>query len=401
MRIGIFSDTYEPHVNGVVTSIKTLKEHLEAEGHKVFIVTSSDSFFRFELGEDILRIPGLRVKALYDHRLTSIYSIRAMMIIKSWNLDIIHTHTEFGIGTFSRFVSAQLNIPIVYTYHTMYEEYVHYILPGKLMKKSLLPRKMVVRLSGIICNISTKVIVPTQKVKNALLNYGVKREITVIPTGINLNQFSLDESKVMSIKHSLGIEDDDIVAIFVGRLAKEKNIAFILEALVSNIKENKRLKFLVVGSGPSEPELKALSVSLGISDNVIFVGEVAHSDIQNYYAISDIFVSASKSETQGLTIIEAMASSKPVLVYNDPSYYDAVIHNKTGFLFNTKEELASQLRLLTEDAEFRYKIGRTAKEYTKKYSCECFYDKIINVYTEAINNNNERRTKRIFQIRNL
>ena len=102
MRIGIFSDTYEPHVNGVVTSIKTLKEHLEAEGHKVFIVTSSDSFFRFELGEDILRIPGLRVKALYDHRLTSIYSIRAMMIIKSWNLDIIHTHTEFGIGTFSR-----------------------------------------------------------------------------------------------------------------------------------------------------------------------------------------------------------------------------------------------------------------------------------------------------------
>ena len=189
MRIGIFTDTYPPYINGVSTSVYMLKKALERKGHQVFVVTINNDSLRYKFDENntVIRIPGLPI-GIYDYRVTNIYPIRAMNIIRKWKLDVIHSHTEFSVGTFARIISRQFNIPLVHTYHTMYEDYTHYITKGYFDKSS---KKIVEYLTLFYCDKTTnELIVPTKKTYDLFKQkYEVDRNIYIIPTGIEIELF--------------------------------------------------------------------------------------------------------------------------------------------------------------------------------------------------------------------
>ena len=314
MRIGIFTDTYPPYINGVSTSIAMLEKGLRELGHEVFIVTVNpeNMQYKYEDDERIIRIPGIPI-GIYDYRLTGIYPLRAITKIKKWNLDIIHTHTEFGVGTFGRILAKQFNIPLVHTYHTMYEDYVYYITKGYFDKSS---RKIVEYLTKFYCDKTAKeLIVPSKKTYDMFKDkYQFEKEIHIVPTGIDIKRFkksNFKKEQILGLKKELGIKPDEFVILFVGRIAKEKNIDLLLKCHVEILKKHKNVKLVIVGSGPDYEHYIEMSKQLKIENNVIFTSSIPWEEIPIYYQLADVFTTASNTETQGLTLIEAMAGSIP------------------------------------------------------------------------------------------
>ena len=246
MRIGIFTDSYYPLVAGVATSIEMLKIALEDMGHSVYIVAQNleNQKFIYEKENKIIRLPGIKTN-IPNIRITGIYSQKAMKIIKNeWKLDIIHTQTEGTVGSFSHIVSKKLNIPVVHTYHTLYEDYVYYVTHGhfdKLAKKIL--AKYTKYYYDHKCD---ELIVPTDKIKDIFNNkYNINRNMYVIPSGIDTKKFfptSLSKKRAKEIRKKYKISDDDFVIGSVGRLAPEKSFDKIIEALVDLVKVNNKVK---------------------------------------------------------------------------------------------------------------------------------------------------------------
>lgn len=396
MRIGIFTDTYEPFINGVSTSIKMLENALRKKGHKVFIVTVNpdDMTYHFEDNGRIIRIPGIPV-GIYDYRLTTAYPIRAVNKIKEWNLDIIHSHTEFGIGTFARVIGKQFDIPVVHTYHTMYEDYVHYITKGYFDGAS---KKIVEYLTKFYCDKTIEeLIVPTSKTYDLFKKkYKYDRNIHIIPTGIEIERFykeKIKEDDLISLKENLGLTKDDVVVLFVGRIASEKSVDFLINNHSSFVKKNKNCKLLIVGDGPDLENYKKLAVKNKIENNVIFTGKVPWKDVPIYYNLADIFVTASHTETQGLTVIEAMAASLPVVALNDESFKNVVVEDLTGYLFDNKKEYLKKMEKLVEDIELRIKMGNQARINSETYSSKYFAERVYSVYKLALKGRPLKRDK--------
>ena len=226
MKIGIFTDAYEPHISGVTTSIKMLKTALEKMHHEVFIVTANldNNKFIYDDKNRIIYLPGIKT-GIYETKLTGIYSKKAMKIIKNWHLDVIHSQTEFGIGYFSRIVAKKLNLPIVHTYHTLYEDYVHYVTHGHLNN---LAKKLAIKITKYYCEKKCdELIVPTDKIKDLFINkYNISQPINVIPTGIDIDKFKLTpniKKEIENIKKKYKIKDTDFIIGSVGRIAPEKS----------------------------------------------------------------------------------------------------------------------------------------------------------------------------------
>ena len=387
MRIGIFTDTYPPFINGVSTSIQMLENVLRKKGHKVFIVTVNPEDMTFKVENDgrIIRIPGIPV-GIYDYRLTTPYSIKAVNVIKEWNLDIIHTHTEFGIGTFARVIGKQLDIPVVHTYHTMYEDYIHYITKGYFDAPG---KKIVEYLTKFYCDKTIEeLIVPTKKTYDLFKEkYKYDRNVHIIPTGIEIERFykeKVELSKINNKKTELGITSDDLVVLFVGRVAEEKSIDFLIKNHSDLLKKNKNTKLLIVGDGPDLEEYKKLAKKQKIEDKIVFTGKVPWKDIPLYYNMADIFVTASHTETQGLTVIEAMAASIPVVALDDESFKNTVIDGLTGYLFKNKKEYINKMIELISNKEKRISMGNQGRINSEAYSSKYFAERVLHVYKIAL-----------------
>lgn len=387
MRIGIFTDTYPPFINGVSTSIRMLESALRKKGHKVFIVTVNpeDMTYHFEDNGRIIRIPGIPV-GIYDYRLTTIYPIRAVNKIKEWNLDIIHTHTEFGIGTFARVIGRQFDIPVVHTYHTMYEDYVHYITKGYFNGPS---KKIVEYLTKFYCDKTIEeLIVPTKKTYDLFKEkYKYDRNVHIIPTGIEVERFykeNINISAQENLRNKLNLSIKDVVVLFVGRIASEKSVDFLIKNHSEILKKNKNCKLVIVGDGPDLEEYKNLAKKQKIENSVIFTGKVPWEDVPIYYNLADIFVTASHTETQGLTVVEAMASSLPVVALDDESFRNVVIDGLTGFLFKNKKEYINNMVKLVNDLELRKNMGNQARINSDSYSSKYFAERVLHVYKLAL-----------------
>ena len=390
MRIGIFTDTYLPYVSGLVTSELMLKNALESLGHEVFIVTANLENFKFIKDGNVIKISGIPI-GIYDARLTGIYSISAMNEIKKWKLDIIHSQTEFGIGTFARIVSKRLNIPLVHTYHTLYEDYMHYITKGYFKRTG---KKLVEYLSRFYCETTaTSLIVPSRKIYNLFKQkYNINKDINIIGTGIDIDRFDKNNFKkedITKLKNELGINEKDFVIGSVSRLAKEKSIDRVIKTFEIISKKINNSKLLIVGDGPDLLELMDLAKSLNLSDKVIFTGKIPIEEVQIYYQLMDIYVTFSVTETQGLTVLEAMASSIPVLAINDSSFADSVIDKKNGFLFNTEEEYIEDVERLYNDKILYKKLSENSRKLSLNHSSIEFGKQVYKVYEETINNYNK------------
>ena len=341
MRIGLFTDTYFPQVSGVATSIRTLKTELEKLGHKVFIFTTTDKDVNRYEDWQIIRIPSVPFFVFKDRRVAYRGFSNALEIARQYQLDIIHTQTEFSLGLLGIWIAKELRIPVVHTYHTQYEDYVHYLAKGMVIRPSMV--KYIVRgfmsdLDGVVC--------PSEIVYDLLVGYKIKAEKRVIPTGIDLVKFDrpeLSREDIKKLRFKLEIAEDEVMLLSLSRISYEKNIQAIVEALPMVLEENAKVKLVIVGDGPYAEDLKALVAQLHIEDSVIFTGMIAPSDTALYYKAADFFISASTSETQGLTYLESLASGTPIIAHGNP-YLDNVISDKTfGTLYYESRDLAGAI----------------------------------------------------------
>lgn len=395
MRIGIFTETYTPYISGLVTSEIMLKKGLEKLGHEVYVVTANLESFHYEYDEEerVLKVPGIPT-GIYDSRLTSVYPLKAVNKIKSWNLDIIHSQTEFAIGTFARILAYQLDIPLVHTYHTMYEDYIHYITKGYFDKSS---KKIVEYLTLFYCDkTATELIVPTKKTYDLFKEkYQVDRNIHIIPTGIELERFyteNIDKKKLASIKRKEKITKDDFIAIFIGRLAQEKNVVFLLDVMKDLVPSLPKLKLLIVGDGPDYDLYKEIIEKDHLENNVIMTGKVAWEEVPYYYHLSDIFLTASHTETQGLTVIEAMASSVVPICIDDKSFKNTIIDGLNGRIFNNEKECKEIITELYNDSELTKKLSNQARINSDRFSAKYFAESVLDVYKYAIEHKKNRHS---------
>ena len=385
MRVGIFTDTYPPEINGVATSCEMLKKTLEKHGHEVFVVTTNPFTNKMEVKDHILRIPGILLKKLYNYRLAGLFHPKVTKIIKSWDLDIIHTQTEGGVGLYARMLAPLFKLPLVYTYHTMYVDYTYYVTKG-VMDQSV--KTIVKKISKVLCETCDEFTTPSEKTKNALRGYGVERYINVVPNGIDLDRFEVSEENTERIKEyrkEHGLEDTKIL-LSLGRVAKEKSIDVLLKGYALYLKKSPSIKtkLFIVGDGPDKANLEKLAYDLKITDYVEFVGKVPYKDVPFYYQLADLYLSASTSETQGLTFVEAIASKTLVLCRFDENLIEVIKENQTGFYFGDEESFAFKLeKVLSLDKEEKNKIIEKAYMENKKYSLESFYLNMKEVYERA------------------
>ena len=393
MRIGIFTETYTPYISGLVTSEVMLKKGLEKLGHEVYVVTANLESFHYEYDEKerVLKVPGIPT-GIYDSRLTAVYPLKAVNKIKSWNLDIIHSQTEFAIGTFARIMAYQLDIPLVHTYHTMYEDYIHYITKGYFDKSS---KKIVEYLTLFYCDkTASELIVPTKKTYDLFKEkYQVDRNIHIIPTGIELERFyteQIDSKELESLRKKEKIKKDDFVLLFIGRLAQEKNVVYIIDVIKDIIPKCPKIKLLIVGDGPDFEEYKELITKYKIEDNVIMTGKVPWEKVPYYYHLADLFLTASHTETQGLTVIEAMASSVPPICIDDESFRNTVVDGLNGRIFNTEEECKNIIIELYNNPQKLERLSKQARINSDRFSSKYFAESVLDVYKYAIANKKQR-----------
>ncbi len=380
MNIGIFTDTYFPQINGVATSVMTLSEELRKMGHNVYIFTPNDT--GVDKNEDfVYRLPSMPFIFSKNHRMTLIYPPKLLLTFRRLRLDIVHTQTEFAMGFLGYIVSEFYNIPKIHTYHTMYEDYVHYILNGHLITKNGAKR-----FSRIFCNRANRVIAPAKKTECSLLEYGVKKEIDIIPTGLYLDRYlnETPQDELLEIKKSLGISPDKKVLLCLGRIAKEKSLDVVIYGFSKIADKQKDAVLLIVGGGPYLDNLKELTATLGITDKVIFTGFVPNIDIHKYYKLGDMFITASTSETQGLTYIEAMASKMPVLVKKDNCIENVITHDYNGYVFENNDDLPDMMIDLLNNKEKQEKFVANSLAIAKKYNASTFATDILVAYTKTI-----------------
>lgn len=387
MRIGLFTDSYPPYINGVSTSVAMLKKALEKKGHIVYVVTVSNNALKYEydIENRIVRVPGIPI-GIYDYRLSRIYPLSMINTMKSWNLDVIHSHTEFGIGILARLLAKQFDIPLVHTYHTLYEDYTHYITHGYFDKSS---KKIVEYLTKFYCDkTANELIVPTNKIYKLFKEkYDFTKNIHIVPTGIEVDRFyteNVDKSYVQALKKKLKLQKKDFVILFVGRLASEKNVEFLLNAEQKLIKKHSNIKLLIVGDGPDKEKYEEMANNLNISKNVIFNGKAAWEEMPFYYHCANIFATASTTETQGLTVIEAMAAGVVPLCIKDESFLGTVTHELNGLIFNNEEEYISQVLSLYDNSSLLQKYNKQARIQAEHCSSASYAERVLEVYKRAI-----------------
>lgn len=383
MKILITADCYTPTINGVVTSILNLETELRRLGHDVKILCPSENFHSSE-SENVYRIGSVGVGRIYSGARAALrISQSHLQKLIDWKPDIIHSQSEFSSFIMAKRIAAEVNCPIVHTYHTVYENYTHYFSPS-----ITLGRKAVIVMTKRILRHTKAVIAPSQKIERLLKDYGIEQPIKVIPTGLRLKKFSdeISVNIINELKAKLGIPLKSRVLITVGRAAKEKNIDELIRYFKRLDIEN--TVFVIVGGGPYLDALKDLAYAENISDKMIFTGAVEPENIAAYYRLGDIFLSASQSETQGLTYIEALASGLPAVCRRDDCLNDVITNGKNGGQYTDFKEFSELIRTFLFNDELYKSMSENAVQTAQKYSAEKFAKDVETVYMEILEKRN-------------
>ncbi|MCI1245519.1 MAG: glycosyltransferase [Bacilli bacterium] len=390
MRVAIFTDTYLPQINGVATSSSNLFKALKSHGHEAVVVTTNpfDNEFSFEDG--IMRIPGLEIKKLYGYIGAWLWNSAAMKQLEKFHPDVIHVQTEAGVGQFGFLSSLKLHCATVYTFHTMMEDYAYYFTHGFFDRAARGVVRGYVRYEIMQAD---EFVTPSVKIQEYMRSIGVDDRINVIPTGIDFSKFekkSLDPEKLAALKSKCGIDKGTYVVLSLGRVAKEKSIDVCLRGYAKFLTTHPERKtmFLLVGGGPALPELIKLARSLGLSGHFVSTGPVPPSEVAYYYALGDCFVSASITETQGLTFMEAMAASLVLLCRYDDTLLGTIKDGTNGYFFSDEDDFAEKLPgIISLPASKLETIRAEERKSNEPYSINRFYESLLEVYKRAIRKN--------------
>jgi 1,2-diacylglycerol 3-alpha-glucosyltransferase len=382
MKILITTDWYKPVINGVVTSVINLKRELENAGHEVRVLTlSPDGKQKFE--DDTYYLKSFRVKIYPQARATHNFHSIFLPNILDWHPDIIHSQCEWFSFIFAKYIAIKLNIPIVHTYHTIYEDYTHYLLHSARVSK-----RLVLFGSNRIVNSTDYVIAPTNKARDLLLSYGIENPITTIPTGINLDKYRprISEGRRAELLASLGVPLGSTVIVSVGRLAFEKNVDELIDHMITLRQTHPEIVMIIVGGGPYENNLRDRVATLNLNSNIIFTGMVSPDQVPAYFQLGRLFICASQSEAQGLTYIEALASGVPLLCKYDQCLENVLIEGYNGFSFDSGENFIEKLLGILANQKKYQEMCKNAELTANGYSKELFGKKVAEVYSQALSN---------------
>lgn len=383
MNIALFSDCYEPAKNGVVTVIIQLRKALEKMGHHVVVVAVGN-------GENddpnVLTVPSVPLGLGTDQMMGFPNIPKIINFLKEHSIEIIHCHTEFYVAHAAKTTGRKLHIPVVVTTHTMWEDfYVHYFPMAKYVFPVRWIRKIAKRLYKkfyAMINVSEK----AEKYfkEPFLLPYTPS---AIIPNAIDVDAFRkriATEKDIERIRKKWGIKKDDVVLLFVGRIAEEKRVLELLDICGNVIEKNPYAKMLFVGNGPAFDELENIAATKEYRDRIVFTGYVDWSDISSYYKLGDVFVTASMSEMHSMTILEAMFSGLPVIVRDDTSYHDTIFNDVNGYLAKTDSEMEEKICDLVNNTEKRLEFGKNSEKISASFSIDVHTRKTVAFYEEAI-----------------
>jgi 1,2-diacylglycerol 3-alpha-glucosyltransferase len=390
MRIAIFSDTYLPQINGVATSASNLCKTLRAHGEEVVVVTTNpfDSELSYENG--IIRIPGLEIKRLYGYIGAWLWNSTAMKLLEEFHPDVIHIQTEAGVGQFGFLAAFKLHCATVYTFHTMMEDYTYYFTHGFFDRTARGIVRGFVRYQTMKAD---EFITPSIKIQEYMRSIGVDAYINVVPTGIDFSVYekkNLDQAKIAELRKRYNLDPDTYVVLSLGRVAKEKSIDVCLKGYAKYLASSPTDKtvFLLVGGGPALADLQKLAESLGLGAHLRVVGAVPSDQVAYYYALGNCFVSASTTETQGLTFMEAMASSLVLFCRYDDSLLGTIKDGVNGFFFADEDDFAKKLPgIISLSPSKLEQIVLEEKKANMPYSLEAFYHNVMEAYKRAIRKN--------------
>lgn len=399
MNIALFTETYLPYINGVVTHVKALKDGLEKMNHNVLIVTADTKTKRHYIKDGVLWCPAKQLKRVYEYGLASPISFTRLRLIKNFKPDIIHIHNEFGVGLSGVNIAKILKVPVVYTLHTMYDDYLYYITP-----KMFLPvaQKVSHRYLKYLANRATAITGPSLKVQEYLNECGVVKNVNVVPNPVELDKFDksqVNNDRVLEIKNKYNITDNKFIVTFCGRLGKEKSVDVMLKYFSKTVNRDDNVHLFILGDGPSRNELIDLSKELKIDDLVTFAGRVEHDDLVNFYACCDLYVTTSLSDTNSISMLEAMATGLPVLHILDELNEGQVIEGVNGFIFNDAQEMYKKIiaykNLSDED---KHILRCSVIESVKKSGQENLANYLLDVYTHLNKNKPNKTHPKIFEL---
>ena len=364
MKILITTDWYAPIINGVVTSVLLLQRELEELGHEVRVVTLSNSIHSYREGP-VYYMGSVSASKIYPGARLRMNRARSMMReLAAWRPDVIHSQCEFSSFRVAYLLSTRLGIPIVHTYHTVYEDYTHYFSP------SVRVGKLVSAFSRWISSHTACIVAPTRKVEKLLRDYNIHCRIEVIPTGVDLRRYRQEPApgRMEELRRRWSIPADRTVLLYLGRMAKEKNLEQLIDQIAAAGRQDVTL--LLVGNGPDREAALSHAREKGL--HVIYTGMVSPEEVPDYYRLGDLFVTASTSETQGLTYFEALAAGLPVLCRRDPCVDGVVEDGRNGWQYEDGEAFSRHLDEFCASAALREEMSRAARASSEAFSAEAF-----------------------------
>lgn len=385
MNICMFTNTYLPHVGGVARSVSTFAEDLRTMGHHVLVV--APTFDEQPDSEDERHV--LRVAAIQNFN-GSDFSVSIPVPgllekrISSFRPEIIHSHHPFLLGDAALRTAQRFDLPILFTHHTLYEQYTHYVpFDSDAMKR------FVIHLATEYANLCNGIIAPSTSIAKLLMTRGVKRPVTVLPTGIDLDFFR--QGNGAAFKQRYNVPGEYKIIGHTGRLAREKNLPYLAAAVCRFLKQRQKILFVIAGSGDAEAEIRDIFAQANLSDRLVMPGILRGNELADCYKAMDIFVFASKSETQGLVLVEAMAAGVPVIALRASGVSDVVRERKNGRILRANCSEKTFARALAEAFRGR-EIGTwrpAASQTARRFSRSRCAEKLLDLYQSTISQNGQ------------
>lgn len=385
MKIALLTETWHPFTNGVVTHIEVLSEGLTTLGHQVLVMTSDPDMRQNTTDEQgVYRCPGRPLKKVYGYALATPFNLDRYRSLKAFQPDVIHIHQEFGMGTFGFIASRLLGVPLVYTLHTAYDDYLHYLAPPPLIPVVRCLSRGYVKFLASSASLVTG---PSDKSAAYINARGVKTPFVYIPNSINRNKFNsvlVTSDDRITFRQSLGIDQEATLAIFVGRLGKEKSVDVLLQYWHEKVDAKENLHLLIVGEGPEANDLKDLVKSNGIEHQVHFAGKVPHDGMPLCYGAADLFVTASTTEMMSIAMLEAQSMGLPVLQRFDPMNAGQISQGINGFIFHDAMDFGHHLNTyhrlsMAEKETWRQRC----RQFVANQDATDLANRLLDVYSQA------------------
>ncbi len=373
MNVRLYTESFKPYLSGVTVSVDTFAKGLTALGHEVTVCAPSYPGFKEVDNYSLFRFPSLGTPLYPGFRLALPFSLKHTQLPLP---DIIHSHSPYQLGYMSQWFARKNKIPFVYHFHTLFTEYLHFVpLP------QIVSRPLIINIIRSFCKNCDLIITPTDIVKDVLINeYKVTQRIEVLPTGVDDAAVAKADPKGIREKH--GLSQDNFVLEYCGRASKEKNIEFLLHAFKDIVVAAPTARLLIVAFGPHETALKKLTQELGLSNTVVFTGRVEREHIYDYLKAGDLFVCASKTETQGLVVSEAKACGKPAVGINAQGVGRMIEHNLDGLLVPDDKQafVTATLSLINNRQKLATLAAGALKNAQNKYFTSAITKRLVALY---------------------